>query len=309
MEITKGLTPVLKGLLAFGIFAITALNCAAAQASHPALIQPAWTGEVFVGRVGASLLRVSWQTPGPSTWDVMRSTNLVDWALAERIEVTDSVGTYYEGRGGRTAGFFRIARHTFAPEIVDQPQGRSVVEGEVVPLMVVARAPFPVIHRWYQGTVLFETFTNTQASALGLVEGSGEYRVVVSNPWGSVTSQVARVQFNPPPNYAPPSISGRIIEIEVEEGTFPFAAPALYRIVTAGGGRAEYSIQGLIGVPDSQGRYTYTKTGATNATATFNDSITGASQAALVFESATTGSFTLTKPGLSGRARGRFSIQ
>jgi hypothetical protein len=78
------------------------------------------------------------------------------------------------------------------PEITTQPQGQTVPLGAVASLSVAATGTAPLRYQWYLGDGAIEwasgaslAFTNAQPAS------AGDYRVVVSNAGGSVTSQVA----------------------------------------------------------------------------------------------------------------------
>jgi hypothetical protein len=78
------------------------------------------------------------------------------------------------------------------PEITTQPQSQAVLLGADASLSVEATGTAPLRYQWYFNGVVLSgangtglSFTNAQAA------NSGEYRVVVSNPGGAVTSQVA----------------------------------------------------------------------------------------------------------------------
>lgn len=186
--------------------------------------------------------------------------------------------------------------------------GASALVGTTVNLHVRVDGSLPLVHRWlHEGKEIAST-TNEYGSEV-VAAKAGRYQVVVSNAWGVASSGVSSVVFTnlpPPPNWAPTTLAGRIIEVDVSYATWPFAAPALYRLTFGTGTRNTYSLQGLLSVPNSSGTYTYQRLNGTNGVAVFDDSLTGRSQADLTFTSPTTGTFWLSKPGLSGEAAGNF---
>jgi hypothetical protein len=81
-----------------------------------------------------------------------------------------------------------------SPTITQQPAGASVAAGSPVYLSVTASGYGPLSYQWrFNGTNLsgqtdfFLSFANAQP------DQSGSYQVVVSNPYGSVTSTIAQV--------------------------------------------------------------------------------------------------------------------
>lgn len=268
----------------------------------PRLLQP---------EVGKGYAKVWFSASGACTFKLVTSSDLTHWNDWVQMPLLEDrpITNYWPLSPAPTTAFFQVILLTNAPVIEAQPEDKAGTIGTSLSVGCGTEIQSPSVHTWYRdGIVIHQVKNPLMGSDVEGITTPGRYWVVVSNPWGTVTSRVATISFTPPVDLAPASISGRSIEIDVWQASFPFQAPALYRLELSTANRPEYVIDGLIGVPDSKGKYSYTKTGMQTAVATFNDSVTGSSQADLVFETASSGTFTLTKPGLSGRASGRFSI-
>lgn len=102
-----------------------------------------------------------------------------------------------------------------APTITQQPQGITNGLGSSVSLAVTATGNPAFVYQWYQGTTkLTDVAGNISGSTTGTltltnaqVANSGNYTVVVTNNYGSVTSAVAVVSITPSPDIVtqPPS--------------------------------------------------------------------------------------------------------
>lgn len=239
-------------------------------------------------------------------WILSQSTNLVNWT-----PLRTNGGYYlYSARVTNMAigqRFFRFTEYEGPPFFdygVEKFEAPPFVE-----LQAGVAGALPLEFRWYRDATdlgpggSFGTHAYTSLPTFTWRD-NGSYRLVARNRFGSVTSSPIVVNL-PIPSFAPQTIRGKTIEVGVTSATFPFAAPALYRIKIAATGTS-YVLDGLVGVPDGRGTYSYTRENGVDATAVFNDSLTGLSNATLTFESQTEGRFQLVKPGLGGKADGRF---
>lgn len=78
--------------------------------------------------------------------------------------------------------------------ITDQPQGQEVLVGATVTFTVAAQANAPLTYQWqvYGTNLPGATSTTLTLSSVSLSQ-AGPYSVVVSNVWGTVTSQGAEL--------------------------------------------------------------------------------------------------------------------
>ena len=91
----------------------------------------------------------------------------------------------------------------FAPSITLQPVSQTVINGSNVTFSVTAGGTEPLSYQWYfSGTTISDaTATNYNLSSV-TTNNTGDYTVVVTNFYGSVTSSVASlVVFTLPPGY------------------------------------------------------------------------------------------------------------
>lgn len=88
-----------------------------------------------------------------------------------------------------------------APNLVTQPQDVVVNQGEDASFSVTAIGDEPLSYQWYfAGTAIPGGTTNTYTRLNALPDRAGAYSVVVTNLVGSVTSVVATLTVNVPPN-------------------------------------------------------------------------------------------------------------
>ncbi|MFM1767653.1 MAG: hypothetical protein RJA22_182 [Verrucomicrobiota bacterium] len=111
-----------------------------------------------------------------------------------------------------------------APLILVQPLSMAVVEHAPAALRVTASSALPRTHQWFFNGTAMAGHTNDSLqwpeASLGL---AGDYFVVVANPLGAVTSQVATVTVMPAPNRPPViapvaarvALRGRPLEIQL----------------------------------------------------------------------------------------------
>src|SRR5262249_8714468 len=89
-----------------------------------------------------------------------------------------------------------------APLIVTQPQAQFVLAGASLNFNVAAAGPGPLSYQWRLNNSLLPGATNA-ALALNNVQAgnAGPYTVIVSNPFGAVTSSVAQLTLLTPPGF------------------------------------------------------------------------------------------------------------
>ena len=82
------------------------------------------------------------------------------------------------------------------PTVTTQPGSRAVSMGETVNLVVTALGSRPLSYQWRFNGGPIPNATNAALSLVGVTQANvGGYDVIVSNPWGSATSQVATVRI------------------------------------------------------------------------------------------------------------------
>jgi hypothetical protein len=107
---------------------------------------------------------------------------------------------------------------TLPPTISSQPVGKTAIVGDTVTFSVSGGGDAPLVYQWQRngspvggGASSLLTLTNVQLSQ------AGNYAVVISNPYGSITSSIAVLAVNPPPVPAP--VSGMISWWRAESNT------------------------------------------------------------------------------------------
>ena len=95
-----------------------------------------------------------------------------------------------------------LPRPTSLPQISVQPTNQTFIENDMATLSVVALGAPPLTYQWHRDNslVIGQTY-RTLRLLNATLDDSGHYVVVVSNPSGSVTSEVATltVKINEPP--------------------------------------------------------------------------------------------------------------
>lgn len=101
------------------------------------------------------------------------------------------------------------------PRITDDPLSQSGVAGRDLVLSGGATGVAPLSYQWWKDGVLVPGWTNGSivVTNAGVLD-SGGYALVVSNPWGAVTSQVAAVRVS-----IPPVITQHPVSLTVMAGT------------------------------------------------------------------------------------------
>ncbi len=84
--------------------------------------------------------------------------------------------------------------------LITHPEDQSVESGTSIDLNASVTGRGPVRYQWYFDNSLIATATNANHSFISDLSKVGEYFVVVSNPWSSITSSVASVSIPAAPN-------------------------------------------------------------------------------------------------------------
>ena len=139
-----------------------------------------------------------------SVFIASRGTNGTDWV--ELARVTNSLpATVYVGLassannnnvGGTTSVQYRDFRE-ITPAIITHPQSQSVISGANVTFGVTARGLPVLAYQWQLNGVALPGETNSLLQLLAVTTNRvGGYRVVVSNSYGSTTSQEATLMVD-----------------------------------------------------------------------------------------------------------------
>lgn len=130
-----------------------------------------------------------------------RGTNGVDWveyaritnALPATLLVGMATSANNNGAGGATTAIYQDYGD-LSPSILSQPASQSVVSGANVLFAVVARGQEPLSYQWQFNGVALPGQTGSSLTLASVTPARvGSYRVVVSNSYGSVTTQEAQL--------------------------------------------------------------------------------------------------------------------
>jgi hypothetical protein len=150
----------------------------AVTAAGPAPLSYQWykDGVELTGRTAASLVITSASASNAGSYRV-RVSNLFGFIDSANATVTV-----------QTSGT--------APTIVTQPASASLAVGDPLTLQVLASGSAPLSYQWFKdGAQISGQTSQTFSIASVASSNSGAYRVVISNPIGSVTSIVANVSI------------------------------------------------------------------------------------------------------------------
>jgi hypothetical protein len=86
-----------------------------------------------------------------------------------------------------------------APVIIDEPQSQSAKAGDPVAFSVVATNQQPLSYQWIKNGAAIAGATGSAISFIADLASGGDYSVVISSPWDSVTSSTATLCILLPP--------------------------------------------------------------------------------------------------------------
>jgi len=114
-----------------------------------------------------------------------------------------------------SGGAFHNLALTRSPGVAIQPQSQSVFPGDPALFNVQATGSTPLSYQWQFNGVDVPSATNASFTATNVQPGApGNYRVVVLNAYGSVTSSNASLNFNQPPGITVQPESQTVRELE-----------------------------------------------------------------------------------------------
>ncbi|MHB8520886.1 MAG: immunoglobulin domain-containing protein [Limisphaerales bacterium] len=119
--------------------------------------------------------------------------DLSSWPPVDRVDFTATGGTeHYQPLGAGGIALDNLAITYPPPHIDTQPQGATVVEGLSAALSVTVSGQGPFTYQWRKDGVMINGATAASLD-IPVVQASdaGEYSVVVSSPYGIVSSAVA----------------------------------------------------------------------------------------------------------------------
>jgi hypothetical protein len=86
------------------------------------------------------------------------------------------------------------------PEIVAQPVSLKVITNRTATFRLLAKGPSPLAYRWFHDGAPVATSSVPSLSVTATNGAAGEYKVTISNDYGSVDSQMVRFDIATPPN-------------------------------------------------------------------------------------------------------------
>ena len=173
---------------------LTPLPCITTQ-PQPRTVFSGQTLTLSVGAItGRGTLTYQWRRGGVPISGATSATYTKVAAVADAGSYDVVVGN---GSGTVTSNAVMVTVHG-APAITGQPQPRTVFAGQSFTLMVTASGT-SLTYQWYRGANPIPGATSATYTKTAVVSDAGSYRVVVTNPAGSATSNAVTVTVNGPP--------------------------------------------------------------------------------------------------------------
>ncbi len=241
---------------AYSVVALNALGSAQSAPGHltvlaaPQIVSPpanrsALVGSAVsldVGAIGTAPLAYQWYFNGQPIGGARQAAFVIANATpgdagAYHVRVTNSLGAAVSSPATVT-----VTSAATPPRIVSQPQGQSVLAGSPAALEVVAEGTGPLSYQWYHNDL---PIAGATAASLALasvsLENGGHYRVVVSSPAGTVSSDSVLLEVTPPPPVAPV----RLINLSVRAPAGSGENALTMGFVIQGSARKDLLIRGI----------------------------------------------------------------
>jgi hypothetical protein len=181
--------------------AMTGTGVATNFGASPILLRLTKTGNVYAG---------SWSTNGTQFLPFAGTVTNGD---GTPLQIGFWMGVDPNQNNLALVDYFEVAA-LGPPVITQQPTSQSVVAGGTASFSVSASGTEPLLCQWlFNGAPLSGATAATLALNNVQLANAGQYRVIVSNESGSVTSQVATLTV-----YAPPSITSQPISQTISPG-------------------------------------------------------------------------------------------
>ncbi|MBC8009854.1 MAG: PQQ-dependent sugar dehydrogenase, partial [Burkholderiales bacterium] len=152
----------------------------------------AYTGQFFYGDYCGGWIRRINPATGAVTNFATGIADLVD------IRVADDGSLYYLTRGtSATTGAVYRVRYTQAPGISTQPTSRTVSQGQSTTFTVTVSGTQPLSYQWQRNNANIAGATAASYTRVAALADNGTtYRVIVTNGFGSATSNAATLTVN-----------------------------------------------------------------------------------------------------------------
>ena len=157
------------------------------------------TANFAVGASGASLRYQWWFNGSPLP-------NATNSALTLSNVTSTQIGNYFVAitnqYGGTNSAVASLQVFAVPPGIATQPQSKKVPVGTTAQFSVIATGSPPFSYQWSVGGVPIIDATNaTLMISNASIQNEGLYRVVVTTPYGQVTSSTAALQLLEPTSF------------------------------------------------------------------------------------------------------------
>jgi glucose/arabinose dehydrogenase len=259
-----------------GISSTTGCAIAGGAFYNPTTVQfPAsYVGKYFFAELCSGWIRLMDPSNNTATDFASGISSPVDLAVASDGSL------YYLARG--SSSVFRVQFSAIAPNITTHPSNQTVAQGSAATFSVVASGSTPFSYQWQrnQQNISGATSSSYTISSAAFADKGAVFRCIVTNSFGSATSNEATLTVN-----APPTITGHPSSQSVTRGQ-----PATFTVTATGSTPLSYQWQrDQSNIPNAtSSSYTISSAGMADNGAKFRCVVTNA------FGSATSNEATLT---------------
>ena len=175
-------------------------------------------GQKLSGRLGnpARPFTITAEILDEGSFELQRSLgSLTNWLAFTNFNSLPATNTYGDVRTNKLS-YYRLVRLNIPPVITVQPMGATNFVGREIQLEGAATGSWPLRYQWLKDNQPLAGATSNKLVLSGLVQQSGNYKLVITNLWGAATSADATVKITNP---VATSLADRKIRYVIRGGT------------------------------------------------------------------------------------------
>src|SRR5688572_8772324 len=132
------------------------------------------------------------------SFELQRSLgSLTNWVGFTNFNSLPATNTYGDVRTNNRS-YYRLVRLNIPPAITTQPVGATNFVGREIQLEGGATGSWPLRYQWLKDNAPVSGATSNKLMLSGVVQQSGNYKLIVTNLWGAATSADATVKITNP---------------------------------------------------------------------------------------------------------------
>ena len=164
------------------------------------------SGTVALNGTLAVYLTNGYGPPAASTFTILTSTAsgtaisgaFQNVSFGGRMTTADGLGSFVVNLTGNSVVLSNFVSLSKAPQIFSQPPSLTVIAGKTATFSVGVFGNQPITYQWYNGSTAIAGATQPSlAITNATAANAGSYHAVVTNPFGSVTSNTVTLTINP----------------------------------------------------------------------------------------------------------------